>query len=161
MQFPWEEYNPPPTQQAKTGPTPSVTRGKISAPPAAEKPKPTTKPKTTKKPADNNVQAAPEQPAPNEAAAPDTGAANAAAGQPNDMIGRDEAGIRSLVGAPATTRTEGSTTVWSYRKEGCALDLFLFYDVKTGALRVLSYEIKPDSTDSNAVQVCYNKFRNV
>lgn len=82
-------------------------------------------------------------------------------GQPNDMLGQDEAGIRALVGDPATTRTEGSTTVWSYRKEGCALDLFLFYDVKTGERRVLTYEIKPESTENNAIQVCYDKFRNV
>lgn len=138
---------------------PSVTRGKPSTGPATAKPK-TVKPKTAKKPTDNNAQAAPNQ-APNEGTPPDTTAPANAAGQPSDMIGRDEAGIRALVGTPGTTRTEGSTTVWSYRKEGCALDLFLFYDVKTGALRVLSYEIKPDSTDSNAIQVCYNKFRNV
>jgi hypothetical protein len=77
------------------------------------------------------------------------------------MLNQNEAGIRALVGDPATTRTEGSTTVWSYRKEGCALDLFLFYDVKTGERRVLTYEIKPESTDNNAIQVCYDKFRNV
>lgn len=83
------------------------------------------------------------------------------AGQPSEMIGRDENGIRALIGAPTKTRTEGSTTVWSYEKDGCALDLFLFYDVKTGAQRVLSYEIKPSATDSNAMQACYDKFHNV
>ena len=77
------------------------------------------------------------------------------------MIGRDENGIRALIGNPTKTRTEGSTTVWSYEKDGCALDLFLFYDVKTGAQRVLSYEIKPTATDNNAIQACYNKFHNV
>jgi hypothetical protein len=80
--------------------------------------------------------------------------------KPDDMIGRDENGIRALIGAPAKTRTEGSTTVWSYEKDGCSLDLFLFYDVKTGAQRVLSYEIKPSATDSDAIQACYNKFHN-
>ncbi|HVI87185.1 MAG TPA: hypothetical protein VM659_02730 [Dongiaceae bacterium] len=83
-----------------------------------------------------------------------------AGSRPDDMIGRDENGIRALIGAPAKTRTEGSTTVWSYEKDGCSLDLFLFYDVKTGAQRVLSYEIKPSATDSNAIQACYNKFHN-
>jgi hypothetical protein len=82
-------------------------------------------------------------------------------GKPSDMIGRDENGIRALIGAPTKTRTEGSTTVWSYEKDGCALDLFLFYDVKTGAQRVLSYEIKPTATDNDAIQACYNKFHNV
>lgn len=81
-----------------------------------------------------------------------------AGSKPDDMIGRDENGIRALIGAPARTRTEGSTTVWSYEKDGCSLDLFLFYDVKTGAQRVLSYEIKPTATDSDAIQACYNKF---
>lgn len=84
-----------------------------------------------------------------------------AGGRPADMIGRDENGIRALIGAPTKTRTEGSTTVWSYEKDGCALDLFLFYDVKTGAQRVLSYEIKPTATDNDAIQACYNKFHNV
>jgi hypothetical protein len=83
-----------------------------------------------------------------------------AGSKPDDMIGRDENGIRALIGAPAKTRTEGSTTVWSYEKDGCSLDLFLFYDVKTGAQRVLSYEMKPTATDSDAIQACYNKFHN-
>jgi len=86
---------------------------------------------------------------------------HAPVGQPNDMIGRDENGIRSMIGNPTKTRTEGSTTVWSYEKDGCVLDLFLFYDVKTGAQRVLSYEIKPNVPDNDAIQVCYNKFHNV
>ena len=81
-----------------------------------------------------------------------------AGSRPDDMIGRDENGIRALIGAPARMRTEGSTTVWSYEKDGCSLDLFLFYDVKTGAQRVLSYEIKPNATDTDAIQACYNKF---
>lgn len=81
-----------------------------------------------------------------------------AGSRPDDMIGRDENGIRALIGPPAKTRTEGSTTVWSYEKDGCSLDLFLFYDVKTGAQRVLSYEMKPTATDSDAIQACYNKF---
>jgi hypothetical protein len=88
-------------------------------------------------------------------------AGHSAANRPSDMIGRDESGIRALIGEPAKTRTEGSTTVWSYQKDGCSLDLFLFYDVKTGAQRVLSYEIRPNATDSNAIQACYDKFHNV
>lgn len=86
---------------------------------------------------------------------------HSAGNRPSDMIGRDESGIRSLIGEPTKTRTEGSTTVWSYQKDGCSLDLFLFYDVKTGAQRVLSYEIKPDAPDNNAIQACYDKFHNV
>jgi hypothetical protein len=86
---------------------------------------------------------------------------HSAGNRPSDMIGRDESGIRSLIGEPTKTRTQGSTTVWSYQKDGCSLDLFLFYDVKTGAQRVLSYEIKPDVSDTNAIQACYDKFHNV
>jgi len=172
LDFPWSDQEPLPTQQA-TGPMPTVTRGKTGNTPVTVKPK-ATKPKTAKKPADSTgsspLQAGPET-APNEgvplagtgsAEIPgQPGADQPNVGQPNDMLGQDENGIRALVGEPASTRTDGSSTVWSYHKEGCALDLFLFYDVKTGARRVLSYEIKPDSTDSNAIQVCYSKFRNV
>lgn len=95
------------------------------------------------------------------ASLPNSGADHAPVGQPSDMIGRDESGIRSMIGNPTKTHTEGSTTVWSYEKDGCVLDLFLFYDVKTGAQRVLSYEIKPNATDNDAIQACYNKFHNV
>jgi hypothetical protein len=95
------------------------------------------------------------------ASLPNSEADHAPVGQPSDMIGRDESGIRSMIGNPTKTHTEGSTTVWSYEKDGCVLDLFLFYDVKTGAQRVLSYEIKPNATDNNAIQACYNKFHNV
>ncbi|MET1029196.1 MAG: hypothetical protein ABWY00_18645 [Dongiaceae bacterium] len=177
LDFPWSDQEPIPTQQA-TGPMPTVTRGKTGNTPVTVKPK-VTKPKAAKKPADTSgstpLQAGPET-APNEGVPLVTpGSADTAgqptpdqpgteqpnAGQPNDMLGQDESGIRAMFGEPASTRTDGSSTVWSYHKEGCALDLFLFYDVKTGARRVLSYEIKPDATDSNAIQVCYNKFRNV
>lgn len=103
----------------------------------------------------------PNQPAGNQIASLPGSEPDHTPNQPNEMIGRDENGIRSLIGNPTKTRTEGSTTVWSYEKDGCALDLFLFYDVKTGAQRVLSYEIKPTATDNNAIQACYNKFHNV
>ncbi|MDY0881229.1 hypothetical protein ACFPL7_16695 [Dongia soli] len=156
--FPWLPVEPMPAQQASKAGEPSVTRGKPASSPSTTRTK-ATKPKAKKQTTSNPAAAAPSEPAtpePTEEAPPPP-----AAGQPNDMIGQNEAGIRSLVGDPATTRNEGSTTVWSYRKEGCALDLFLFYDVKTGERRVLTYEIKPESTDNNAIQVCYDKFRNV
>lgn len=156
--FPWLPVEPMPAQQASKS---TVTRGKPASSPSTTRTKTTAPKPKAKKPATTS----PDTAAPTDSTAPEPteepSPPPAAAGQPNDMLGQNEAGIRSMVGDPATTRTEGSTTVWSYRKEGCALDLFLFYDVKTGERRVLTYEIKPDSTDNNAIQVCYDKFRNV
>lgn len=121
----------------------------------------TTSPSTTNQPATDQTAAAPANSNQIASLPASTSPDHQIAGRPNDMIGRDENGIRALIGAPTKTRTEGSTTVWSYQKDGCALDLFLFYDVKTGAQRVLSYEIKPNATDNNAIQACYDKFHNV
>lgn len=161
---------PPPSPQAKPKP-----KKKPAAPTPAETPDQTGGgPQAAAEPGQPTPAASPDQAVSTDGAPGDTTQSNGdqvaslpggqldhvAGSRPDDMIGRDENGIRALIGAPAKMRTEGSTTVWSYEKDGCSLDLFLFYDVKTGAQRVLSYEIKPNATDTDAIQACYNKFHN-
>lgn len=80
---------------------------------------------------------------------------------PNDLVGRDEAAVSSMIGKPASTRNDGSAMIWSYRATGCALDVFFFLDVQSNTRRVLSYDLKADSPDVDAADRCYAQFRGV
>lgn len=80
---------------------------------------------------------------------------------PNDLVGRDEAAVSTMIGQPASTRNDGSAMIWSYRAAGCSLDVFFFLDVQSNTRRVLSYDLKADSTDADAADRCYAQFRGV
>lgn len=78
---------------------------------------------------------------------------------PDELIGLDEAGVRSLLGDPGEARSEGVARILSYRGKGsCALDVIFFMDVKAGGLRVLSYRMK-DAQSRAADRACYVALR--
>jgi len=45
--------------------------------------------------------------------------------------------VEAVLGAPAVRQPNGAGERWSWRAQGCTLDLFLFPDVATGGLAVL------------------------
>ncbi|MBK1665499.1 hypothetical protein CKO38_17165 [Rhodospirillum rubrum] len=47
---------------------------------------------------------------------------------PSALIGRDERGLRGVLGEPALLRRDGSAQVWQYRGRGCVLDFVLYED---------------------------------
>ena len=57
-----------------------------------------------------------------------------------DLVGKSDAQIRSSLGTPAFTRTDGPAQVWQYRGSACLLDVFLYkegagFKVKHAELR--------------------------
>jgi len=75
-------------------------------------------------------------------------------------IGQDDA---SRVLGPATTvRDVPPATVWEYRADGCAVDLFFYMDVQEKRFRALAYDIKTNNGDrQDALENCLAKIRNM
>lgn len=57
-----------------------------------------------------------------------------------DLVGRSEGDVRSTLGTPGFTRTDGPAQVWQYSGSSCLLDVFLYkegsgYTVKHAEVR--------------------------
>lgn len=66
-----------------------------------------------------------------------------AATSPARLVGRDEAGIRALFGAPAGRTERPPARIWTYEGTGCRLELSFYMDVASRTFRVLTYDITP------------------
>ncbi|MFN3461640.1 MAG: hypothetical protein ACK4ZN_11575 [Oceanibaculum sp.] len=73
----------------------------------------------------------------------------------DDLRGQTEIQVMGALGSPSTTRTEGTSTIWSYRSGECGLDVYFFLDVADNQRRALSYEFTPNPVDSAAQQRCF------
>ncbi len=150
--FPWEKGRAPttlPVAAKEVGKETNATAPKANDVLKTETSEKTVKPKakqTASKPVEPEVEL-PREAAPSR--------------HPNDLVGRDESAVSSMIGAPATTRNDGSAMIWSYRAPGCALDVFFFLDVQSNTRRVLSYDLKADAPDAEAADRCYAQFRGV
>ena len=112
------------------------------APPAPETAPPTEPPKAVPPPPAKPAPRPVPKPIPNPAANPD------------ELIGLDRDGVVKLLGEPEDSRAEGGARILSYHKSDCHLDLLLFFDVKTGSDRVLSYDFPPHRSKN-----CYADMR--
>ena len=62
------------------------------------------------------------------------------------LVGMNSAEVEGLLGAPALQRRERPAQYWRYSYAGCTLDLFLYVEQPSGALRVAYYEVRSDAT---------------
>jgi hypothetical protein len=53
-------------------------------------------------------------------------------------MGKSEAEVTSLMGAPARVEQRAASTVWVYQGNDCGLDVFFFLDMATSDERVLT-----------------------
>lgn len=60
------------------------------------------------------------------------------------LVGMDAAEVEGLLGAPALQRREAPAQYWRYSYAGCTLDLFLYTEQPSRALRVAYYEVRTD-----------------
>ena len=60
------------------------------------------------------------------------------------LVGMDASEVEGLLGAPALQRREAPAQYWRYSYAGCTLDLFLYVEQPSGALRVAYYEVRAD-----------------
>jgi hypothetical protein len=118
-----------------------------SAPPPAPEPEPTPPPPTETAAAPPPTQARPPRPP----APPELNLQR--------LVGLDREETMAVLGQPAAVREQPPSTVWTYKAQGCALDVFFFMDLSTRAFRVLSTELTTDSRAADARRVCLRQLQ--
>lgn len=57
-----------------------------------------------------------------------------------ELVGKSQTEVTALIGAPERVEQRAASTVWTYRKDECGLDVFFFLDMATSDERVLTVE---------------------
>jgi hypothetical protein len=140
----------PPAQTATAQPPQQPAAGspsqRLAVPRPARKPAPPPVPDTQDSQSGNQALAAvgPEV----------TGRAAVTARLDSELIGLDEAAATRLLGE-ATERTEQSPAlIWRYKTAACELDLFFYFDLRSGRMRTLHYAFNGDAADPAKRQNC-------
>lgn len=60
---------------------------------------------------------------------------------PDDVVGLDFAGMRTLLGDPALELEEPPAKIWAYNGGSCMFNVFFFPSVEDNVYRVLTYEV--------------------
>lgn len=73
---------------------------------------------------------------------------------PDGLVGLDQKGAVRLFGQAAERTEEPPATVWRYKTDNCALDLYFYLDLKSGRMRALRYAFAGDATDQTSQNDC-------
>jgi len=57
-------------------------------------------------------------------------------------------------------REEPPATVWAYKEEACAVELYFYLDLENERLKTLGYEIYADEDTDEARRACLNRLVN-
>lgn len=57
------------------------------------------------------------------------------------LVGLSEEEVARLLGTADSLRAEPPATVWEYRSDTCALDLFFYMDMESQRFRALAYDV--------------------
>ncbi len=79
---------------------------------------------------------------------------------PETLIGMDPIKAVRLLGAPDEVREEPPATVWAFKDETCAVELYFYLDLENERLKTLGYEIYADEDTDEARQACLNRLVN-
>jgi hypothetical protein len=77
-----------------------------------------------------------------------------AADVPSDIVGMDSLAIEQSLGQPESRRDVPPAVVWQYANDACGLDVWLYRDLQSGALRALFVEVKGDDRTDQRRQFC-------
>lgn len=58
-----------------------------------------------------------------------------------ELVGLSEEEVARLLGTADTLREEPPATIWGYRADTCALDLFFYMDMESRSFRALAYDV--------------------
>jgi hypothetical protein len=78
---------------------------------------------------------------------------------PAQLVGLEEEQAKLLLGPASAVRDVPPATVWEYRINGCALDLFFYMDVAEKRYRSLAYDLRSTTGTAQgdaAAQRCLN-----
>jgi hypothetical protein len=73
---------------------------------------------------------------------------------PNDLVGLDSIVIERDLGPPTSRHDVPPAVVWQYANDACGLDVWLYRDLQSGALRALFVEVKGDDRTEQRRQSC-------
>ncbi len=82
-----------------------------------------------------------------------TAPADATVYRATELVGKSQTEVTALIGAPVRVEQRAASTVWTYRKDECGLDVFFFLDMASADERVLTVESTADpaaATDATA-----------
>jgi hypothetical protein len=78
--------------------------------------------------------------------------------QIDDLIGLNEAEIRTAFGAPAVQEDHAPTKRWVYHAKQCTLNVTLYPEVETRQFQALNYEVNADDGSAKRQQACIAEF---
>ena len=84
--------------------------------------------------------------------------ASVARPQIDQLIGLDEAGIKTALGAPATEEDHAPTKRWIYHVRQCTMDVTFYPEVETRQFHALNYEVNSDDGSAKRQQACVAEF---
>jgi hypothetical protein len=84
--------------------------------------------------------------------------ASAARPQIDQLIGLDEAGIKTALGAPAAEEDHAPTKRWIYHVRQCTMDVTFYPEVETRQFHALNYEVNSDDGSAKRQQACVAEF---
>ena len=73
---------------------------------------------------------------------------------PSEIVGMDSSAIEQDLGPPESRRDVPPAVVWQYANDACGLDVWLYRDLQSGALRALFVEVKGDDRTDQRRQFC-------
>ena len=74
---------------------------------------------------------------------------------PNTLIGLGPYETEMRIGSPQAGNQEPPATIWTYTSGPCVLNLFLYANVETRELKVLSYDVAARGVDDRALNDCF------
>ena len=73
---------------------------------------------------------------------------------PSEIVGMESSAIEQSLGQPESRRDVPPAVVWQYANDACGLDVWLYRDLQSGALRALFVEVKGDDRTDQRRQFC-------
>jgi hypothetical protein len=75
----------------------------------------------------------------------------------DQLIGLDEASLRSVLGDPAAIEDTAPSKLWVYRRRQCTMNVTLYPDVETKKFHALNYEVNGNDGSARQQQ-CVTQF---
>jgi hypothetical protein len=76
---------------------------------------------------------------------------------PEHIIGLDEHGAESWLGAPNQRADAPPGKIWRYRSKDCEVDVYFYLDLKQGVMRALTYEVRSDDIVERRPERCFQQ----
>ena len=75
----------------------------------------------------------------------------------DELIGLDEASLKSVLGEPAAMENTAPSKLWVYRRRQCTMNVTLYPDVETKKFHALNYEVNGNDGSARQQQ-CITQF---